>query len=92
MELGTDPLDADSDGDGYIDPHELHYGSDPNDAADRIYQGGMPMWPYNQWAYRDWDSRWVWPSIAVVDTDDMTVANSMHSYVDAVRALCAERE
>jgi thiol-disulfide isomerase/thioredoxin len=43
-ELGTDPHDEDSDGDGYLDGHEVAEGSDPTDASDRIYEGG---WPYN---------------------------------------------
>jgi thiol-disulfide isomerase/thioredoxin len=36
--------DLDADGDGYSDTDEAHAGTDPADAADRIYIGG---WPYN---------------------------------------------
>ena len=36
---------TDSDGDGYNDLDEIHYGSDPNNSNSIIYKGG---WPYNR--------------------------------------------
>jgi hypothetical protein len=43
LSIGTSVDDVDSDDDTYSDRDEHHEGSDPLDAADRIYQGG---WPY----------------------------------------------
>ena len=43
--LGTDPANADTDGDGDLDGDEVLEGSDPLDPASRIYIGG---WPYQR--------------------------------------------
>ncbi len=40
---GTDPQNADSDGDGHDDGVELDQGFDPNDADDHPYKGGYAV-------------------------------------------------
>jgi thiol-disulfide isomerase/thioredoxin len=42
--LGTDSTNPDTDGDGYLDGHEVQAGTNPLDSQDVIYIGG---WPYN---------------------------------------------
>jgi len=41
---GTHPLDPDSDGDGFLDGHEVSAGSDPNDPQSQPLVPSMPLW------------------------------------------------
>jgi hypothetical protein len=42
-EIGSDPLNEDSDGDGHLDGSEYENGTDPNDASDHPYMGGWQV-------------------------------------------------
>ena len=42
-EIGSDPLNDDSDGDGHLDGAEYDAGTDPNDFEDHPYMGGWQV-------------------------------------------------
>ncbi len=42
-EIGSDPDNADSDGDGHSDGSEYDNGTDPNDSSDHPYMGGWQV-------------------------------------------------